>query len=98
MLRKTLRVRSQQFRFFQIRLVVYLCRGHPVASHIRILPKYTPVIATDNIYLFYSIRSLHVSAPTGRLQVKDNITIGHGFHKYTNDVFLLKMARRDRNM
>jgi hypothetical protein len=38
-----------------------------------ILPKHIPKIATDNLYLFYSVCSLHVSAPTGHPQVKHNI-------------------------
>jgi hypothetical protein len=35
--------------------------------------KYIPAVATDNLNLFYSVCSLHVSAPTGHHQVKHNI-------------------------
>jgi hypothetical protein len=52
--------------------MVFFCGLHPVALLICILPKYIPAIATDNLYLFYSVCSLHVSAPTGDLQVKHN--------------------------
>jgi hypothetical protein len=53
--------------------VFYFCEVHPVALLILILPKYIPANATDNFYLFYSVCSLHVSAPTGHPQVKHNI-------------------------
>jgi hypothetical protein len=36
---------------------------------------YIPTIATDNLGLFYSVCSLHVSAPMGHLQVKHIIII-----------------------
>jgi hypothetical protein len=47
----------------------YFCGVHPFALLIRILPKHIPTIATDNHYLFYSVCSQHVSAPTGHPQV-----------------------------
>jgi hypothetical protein len=40
---------------------------------VRILPKYIPAIVTDNIYLFYSVYSVHVSAPSGHPLVEHNI-------------------------
>jgi hypothetical protein len=49
-------------------IIFYFCGAHPVALLIRILPKYIPAIATNNLYLFYSVCSLHVSAPTALLQ------------------------------
>jgi hypothetical protein len=51
----------------------YFCGVHPFVLLIGILPKYIPAIATDNLYLFYSVYSLHVSAPMGHPQVKHNI-------------------------
>jgi hypothetical protein len=73
------------------------------------LPKYMSAITTDNLYFFYSVCSLHVSAPTGHPQVKQHYlyiyenhhTTAHPlFHKYINDDvgFHLKMARKGRNM
>jgi hypothetical protein len=49
--------------------------GKPTFRHlffICIFPKYIPTIATDNLYLFYSVCSLHVSAPTGYPQANHN--------------------------
>jgi hypothetical protein len=34
---------------------------------------YIPTIATDNLYFFYYVCSVHVSAPKGHPQVKHNI-------------------------
>jgi hypothetical protein len=53
----------------------YFCGVHPVALLTRIPLKYIPSVTTDNFYLFYSVCSLHVSAPSGHLQVKHNIII-----------------------
>jgi hypothetical protein len=50
----------------------YFCEVHPVALLTHKLPKYALAIATDNLYLLYSVCSLHVSAPTGHLQEKHN--------------------------
>jgi hypothetical protein len=55
-----------------IRYKFYFCGVYPVALLIRILPKYISTITTDNLYLFYSVCSLHVSAPTGHPQMKHN--------------------------